>query len=130
VEGDDMNEPIADSVRSILDGHIVLSRKLATRNHYPAIDVTASISRLMTDIVPEAQVKTAGKAKETVSIMQEMEDLINIGAYKKGANPKVDNARRIIEQLNLFLKQGINEKSDSVKGLSDLENILKMEAKK
>jgi flagellum-specific ATP synthase len=130
VEGDDMNEPVADSVRSILDGHIVLSRKLATRNHYPAIDVTSSISRIMPDIVDAGRIRTAGEVKETVSIMQEMEDLINIGAYKKGANPKVDHARRIIEQLNLFLRQGIDEKSDPAKSMAELEDILKAEAKK
>jgi flagellum-specific ATP synthase len=130
VEGDDMNEPVADSVRSILDGHIVLSRKLATRNHYPAIDVTSSISRLMADITDDAQIKTAGKARETVSIMQEMEDLINIGAYKKGANPKVDHARHIIEKLNSFLRQGIDEKSEPAGSLAELENIMRQEAKK
>jgi flagellum-specific ATP synthase len=134
VEGDDMNEPIADAVRSILDGHVVLSRKLASRNHYPAIDITNSVSRLLTDIVPDTQVKTAGRAKETISIIEDMEDLINIGAYKKGANPKVDYARQIIDKLNVFLKQDINEKSDfndSVSGLRDIFKAdLKMEVKK
>jgi flagellum-specific ATP synthase len=134
VEGDDMNEPIADAVRSILDGHVVLSRKLASRNHYPAIDITNSISRVMIDIVPDRLVKTAGRARETVSIMEDMEDLINIGAYKKGANPKVDLARQIIEKLNVFLKQDIQEKSDPAASIAGLENIfkeeLKVEAKK
>jgi|GEM_PF-40654 flagellum-specific ATP synthase len=130
VEGDDMNEPIADAVRSILDGHLILSRKLASRNHYPAIEITNSISRIMADIVTEKQIKTAGKAKETVSIIEEMEDLINIGAYKKGANPKVDYARQVIDRLNTFLKQDIQERSDPAESTAGLEDIFKAELKK
>jgi flagellum-specific ATP synthase len=130
VEGDDMNEPVADAVRGILDGHIVLSRKLAGRNHYPSIELTSSISRIMMDIVPEKQMKTAGKVKEVISTMQEMEDLINIGAYKKGANPKVDYARDVMENLNGFLKQGMYEQSDYKAGCDQLEKILAQGGKK
>ncbi len=125
VEGDDMNEPIADAVRGILDGHIVLSRKLASRNHYPSIELTQSVSRIMPDITPRAMLELAGKAKETIAVMEEMEDLINIGAYKKGANPAVDRAVEIIRPLNEFLKQGIHEKYDFEKELVRLNSILK-----
>lgn len=124
VEGDDMNEPVADAVRSIIDGHIVLTRKIASRNQYPAIDVTASISRLMNDITTDEQQKYSGRAKEIVSTMEDMEDLINIGAYKKGANPKVDYARDTIEKLNGFLKQGISEKVDYSASYAELKKII------
>lgn len=130
VEGDDMNEPVADTVRSILDGHIVLSRKLAERNHFPAIDITASISRVMLDIIPEEKARLAASAKEIVSIINEMEDLINIGAYKSGSNPKVDRARAIIDKLNTFLIQRLDETSNPEEAWANLKNILKEEVKK
>jgi len=109
VEGDDMNEPIADHSRSILDGHIVLSRDLAARNHYPAIDVPHSVSRLMTNLVTDEQKQAAGKLREVLARYSEAEDLINIGAYVKGSNPKIDYAISKIEQVNAFLKQGTFE---------------------
>lgn len=109
VEGDDMNEPIADHSRSILDGHIVLSRALAARNHYPAIDVPHSVSRLMTNLVSDEQKQAAGKLREVLARYAEAEDLINIGAYVKGSNPKIDYAISKIEQVNAFLKQGTFE---------------------
>lgn len=105
VDNDDMNEPIADAVRSILDGHIVLSRKLAHMNHYPAIDVLSSISRLMTQIVPEENMKLSQKARELLAVYQGAEDLINIGAYSKGSNPKIDEAIAKIDNLQDFLTQ-------------------------
>jgi len=106
VEGDDMNEPIADHSRSILDGHIVLARDLAARNHYPAIDVPHSVSRLMVNLVSDEQRQSAGKLREVLARYAEAEDLINIGAYVKGSNPKIDYALSKIEQVNSLLKQG------------------------
>lgn len=109
VEGDDTNEPIADTVRGILDGHIVLSRKMAQKNHFPAIDVSASISRLMNAIVSPRHKQLAAYLRETLSIYEENEDLVNIGAYKAGTNPKLDDALNRIDQVNAFLKQEVGE---------------------
>ncbi len=110
VEGDDMNEPIADAVRGILDGHIILNRKLAGRGHYPAIDVLNSISRVMSDIVPPEKIKVASIARQVLSDYAEAEDLITIGAYKEGQNPKVDFAVKHIDKLRDFLTQTPLEK--------------------
>jgi len=112
VEGDDMNEPIADTVRGIIDGHIVLSRTVAMRNHYPAIDVLASISRLMQIIVSDEQNALASKMRNIMSIYYSNYDLITIGAYKLGTNPVLDDAIRKIDKINSFLMQGINDKFD------------------
>ncbi|MDY0291847.1 MAG: FliI/YscN family ATPase [Desulfuromonadaceae bacterium] len=109
VEGDDMNEPIADSVRSILDGHIVLSRDLAAKNHYPCIDILHSASRVMRDIVDEDHIKYSSKIREILATHKEAEDLINIGAYVPGSNPKIDYAISRIDAVNEFLRQGMNE---------------------
>lgn len=109
VEGDDMNDPIADTVRAILDGHIVLSRKLASANQYPAIDVLNSLSRLMLAITNEEQYKRAGKLRDILQIYKEAEDLINIGAYVAGSNPKIDEAVALIGRIRSFLKQGTND---------------------
>ncbi|MCG2822407.1 MAG: flagellum-specific ATP synthase FliI, partial [Desulfobulbaceae bacterium] len=110
VEGDDMNEPIADAVRSIVDGHIVLSRDLASQGHYPSIEVMSSISRCMTDVVPRDQVRMAHKFLEIMSTYRRSEDLINIGAYAKGSNSKIDGAIAMIDRLNGYLKQQVEEK--------------------
>lgn len=110
VDGDDMNEPIADAVRGILDGHIVLSRNLANKNHYPAIDVLASISRVMPNIVPEEHIEIVGRLKDLMSTYRDSEDLINIGAYVKGTNRKVDEAIEKIDEINEFLRQGMYDK--------------------
>lgn len=110
VEGDDFNEPIADHSRSILDGHIVLSRALAARNHYPAIDVPHSVSRLMVNLVTDEHKQAGGKLREVLARYSEAEDLINIGAYVKGSNPKIDYAISKIDQVNNFLKQGTFDK--------------------
>lgn len=107
VEADDMNEPISDNVRGILDGHIVLSRDLASINHYPSIDILNSISRLMVEVVDKAHMENALKIKEILATYREAYDLINIGAYAKGSNPKVDYAIKIIDRVNQFLKQDI-----------------------
>lgn len=109
VEGDDTNEPVADTVRGILDGHIVLSRKLANENHFPAIDVNASISRLMSNIVDEEHKATASALRDILSIYAKNEDLISIGAYKAGTNPKLDFAISKIDQVNMFLMQKVEE---------------------
>jgi flagellum-specific ATP synthase len=109
VENDDMNEPIADAVRSILDGHLVLSRKLAHKGHYPAIDVLESVSRVMPQVVPSADKHVAMKARELLATYREAEDLINIGAYVKGSNPKIDDSVKKNGSLVSFLKQGMEE---------------------
>jgi len=123
VEGDDMDEPIADAVRSILDGHIVLSRDLAMQNHYPAIDVMKSISRVMVDITTESQQKSAGMIKSTLATYQKAEDLINIGAYVQGSNPKIDRAIEMIDDINAYLCQRIEEKISYDDGLQSLVEL-------
>ena len=112
VEGDDFDEPIADASRAILDGHLVLSRTLASRGHFPPIDVMESVSRVMKDVVSEAHWKGAMDAKEMVAAYTEAEDLINIGAYKHGNNPRIDRALHFIEPLNQYLRQGLDHKVD------------------
>jgi flagellum-specific ATP synthase len=111
VEGDDMNEPVADTARSLLDGHVVLSRALANQGHYPAVDVLRSISRLMTDVVPTPQLARANKVRSWLSTYRDAEDLINIGAYTAGSNPRIDEAVAKMDAVNLFLRQGLNERS-------------------
>jgi flagellum-specific ATP synthase len=105
VEGDDMNEPVADAVRGILDGHVVLSRRLASRGQYPAIDILQSISRVMSDIVDPEVLKMASEVREILASYQEVEDLITIGAYKPGQNPRVDKAVKLHDRVLAFLKQ-------------------------
>jgi flagellum-specific ATP synthase len=111
VDGDDMNEPVADAVRSILDGHIVLSRRLAAANHYPAIDVLASVSRVMPDVVPPSHATAASTVRDILATYRDAEDLVNIGAYVAGSNPRVDHALARIDQVRLFLRQGIYDRS-------------------
>jgi len=125
VEGDDFNEPIADQCRSILDGHIILSRDLAAKNHYPAINVPQSVSRLMTALVTDDQKKSAAKLREVLARYTEAEDLINIGAYVKGSNPKIDYSLTKIDQVNDFLKQGTFEKIDFKETVNKLNLIFK-----
>ncbi len=110
VDGDDFNEPITDTARSILDGHIMLNRKLAHKNHYPAIDVLQSISRCMSSIVDKEQKTDASKIKNTMAVYADAEDLINIGAYKRGSNPTIDDAIAHIDKVNEFLLQSTEEK--------------------
>ncbi len=123
VEGDDFNEPIADQSRSILDGHIVLSRAMAAKNHYPAIDVLPSVSRLMSNLVSDEHKEAAGKLREVLARYSEAEDLINIGAYVKGSNPKIDEAIAKIDAVNDFLKQGTYEKVGFEEMLDQLMSI-------
>lgn len=110
VEGDDTNEPISDTVRGIIDGHIVLTRSLAHKNHYPAIDVNASISRLMNDIVSDEHKRAAAKIRDILSVYYQNYDLISIGAYKPGMNHKLDEAVKKIDAVDAFLCQKVNEK--------------------
>ena len=123
VEGDDFNEPIADQSRSILDGHIILSRELAARNHYPSIDVPHSVSRLMTSLVTDEHREAGAKLREVLARYSEAEDLINIGAYVKGSNPKIDYALSKIDQVNELLKQGTFEKVEFEDTLNRLISI-------
>lgn len=124
VEGDDMNEPIADAARSILDGHIVLSRELANHNHYPAIDILQSISRLMKDISDGEHRTYVARVLDIMALYKRYEDVITIGAYKEGTNPRLDYAIRMIEKIRLFLKQNITEKVTFEQGLSELYRLL------
>ncbi len=112
VEGDDMNEPVADTVRGILDGHIVLSRDLAEQQHYPAIDVLASVSRLMTEVVGPEHLQLAGKFRSLLAVYKDAEDLINIGAYAHGSNPRIDLAIKLIDGFRSYLQQETMEKAD------------------
>lgn len=124
VEGDDTNEPIADTVRGILDGHIVLSRKLANANHYPAIDINASISRLMSSIATPEHKRLAGDLRDLYSLYIQNEDLISIGAYKSGTNKRLDYAISKIDQINGFLMQKVEESFDIEEVVDLLEKIL------
>lgn len=122
-EGDDINDPIVDSVRSIVDGHISLSNELASRGHYPAIDVLRSASRVMIDVTDKEHRMDALKLKEIISIYREAEDLINIGAYAAGSNPKIDRAIEVIDEVNSFLKQNIDESTSLGESISRIRAI-------
>jgi flagellum-specific ATP synthase len=110
VEGDDLDDPIADSTRSILDGHIVLSRKLADKGHFPSIDVLKSISRVMRAVVSSEHSDLASQMRELMSVYHEAEDLINIGAYVKGSNPKIDKAIALNDFITRFLRQDVRDR--------------------
>ncbi|GAB6098896.1 flagellar protein export ATPase FliI [Halanaerocella petrolearia] len=123
VEGDDMNEPIADAVRGILDGHIVLSRDLAAQNHYPAIDILESVSRVMNDIVSAEHKEAASKLREVLATYEDSKDLVNLGVYEEGSDPKLDYALEKLEAVNNFLRQGVQESSSYQKTVEWLVNI-------
>ncbi len=123
VDGDDMNEPVADAVRSILDGHIVLSRQLASANHYPAIDVLQSVSRVMPDVADANQYSAASAIRDILATYKDAEDLINIGAYVPGSNPRVDLALSKIEGIRHFSRQGIYETSSYEQTLARLMSV-------
>lgn len=125
VDGDDFNEPIADAVRGILDGHIVLSRALAQKNHYPAIDVLHSVSRLMSSIADENHKMAASMARDLLATYEDSEDLINIGAYVKGSNPKIDKAIAYHDLLEQYLRQGITERSPFNESINILTSMFK-----
>ena len=120
-----MSEPVADAVRSLLDGHIVLSRELAWKNHYPCIDVLSSISRLMPELVSPAYLQKAGKIREWLATYNKAEDMINIGAYAKGSNPMIDVALKKIDGINAYLVQRSDERENIDDAFSSLENMTK-----
>jgi len=123
VEGDDLNEPVADAVRSILDGHLVLSRRLANQGHYPAIDLTQSISRLMNDLVDQQHLEAARQLVRLLGVYGEVEDLVNIGAYAAGSNPEADLAITMREQILSFLRQDIEEPVLFAQAQNDLAQL-------
>jgi len=123
VDGDDMNEPIADAVRGILDGHIVLDRGLANKGHYPAIDVLASVSRVMKEIISEEQEAAADQLKRMLTIYRESEDLINIGAYQRGSNPDIDQSISYIQTIWNYTRQRTTERVDLAEAQSKLIEI-------
>ncbi len=125
VEGDDTNEPVADTVRGILDGHIVLSRKMANANHFPAIDISSSISRLMPNLVDEQQRKSASEMRDILSVYEQNEDLISIGAYKDGSNKKLNHAIKKIDSVKNFLKQEMEENCDQKTMYKMMDTVLK-----
>ncbi|THB68873.1 MAG: FliI/YscN family ATPase, partial [Spirochaetaceae bacterium] len=127
VEGDDMNEPVSDTVRGILDGHIVLSRQLAEKYHYPAIDVLASLSRLANKITPSEMQQAAGNMRRMLAVYRDAEDLINVGAYSRGSSPDIDKAIELVPEINRFLQQKTSETStlqevrDAMSEITDIE---------
>jgi flagellum-specific ATP synthase len=123
VEGDDFNEPISDAMRSILDGHIILSRELAARNIYPPIDLLNSASRVMTDVTTREHRRLAGEFKETLAAYRQAEDMINIGAYKGGSNPKIDNAIAKMDQMISYLKQDVGDGVSVEESIAALSHI-------
>ena len=125
VEGDDMTEPIADETRSILDGHIVLSRKLAAKNHYPAVDIQASVSRCMNAIVTKEHKQSAQRLRKILAKYAAVELLVQIGEYKKGADSEADDALAHIDKVNGFLKQGLAEKSTFEQTLAALNEAIR-----
>jgi flagellum-specific ATP synthase len=123
VDGDDFNEPIADATRGILDGHVVLSRTLAARNHFPAIEVTASTSRVMHDIVDQDHWQMAGHLKSLLGVYQENYDYVQIGSYQAGSNPLLDEAIRLMPAIERFLRQDRSELSDLEGAKRQLDHI-------
>ena len=124
VEGDDINEPVSDAVRAVLDGHIILDRELAAHNHYPAINILSSVSRLMIDVISKDHYNFSMKLKDFLATYSEAKDLINIGAYAKGSNPKWDIAINKIERINAYLQQGIMETVSMEESMETLKEIV------
>jgi flagellum-specific ATP synthase len=124
VEGDDLSDPIADSSRSILDGHVVLSRALANAGHFPAVDVLASVSRVMNDITTEDHRKVVSQVRELMATHKEASDMIEIGAYQKGSNPRIDRAVQAVEPIRVFLRQRTDERTELSESLSRAAQIL------
>jgi flagellum-specific ATP synthase len=125
VEGDDMDDPVADAARSILDGHVTLSRRIAERNRFPAVDVLASTSRVMRSVSSPEQMAWAGQLREWMAIYAQAEDLINIGAYVKGTSPKIDQAVHVHDKIETFLRQGIEERGSYADTLGHLQAIVR-----
>jgi len=124
VEADDMNDPIGDAARSVLDGHLVLSRELAAHNHYPAIDVLSSVSRLAQDLLADEEQELAGRGRDTLAVYRKNQDLISIGAYERGSNPAIDSAIQKHDPLNQFLKQDVRETVSRKDGWDQLKNVM------
>jgi flagellum-specific ATP synthase len=122
-EGDDINDPIADAVRAVADGHIVLSRDLAHQNHYPAIDVLGSISRVMSDITTAEHQAARRELVSNLAVYKKAEDLIQIGAYAAGSNPQIDQAIKKLPDINAYLRQGVTEKADLARSLTELKSL-------
>lgn len=120
VEGDDLSDPVADAVRGILDGHIVLTRELAERGHFPAIDVLQSVSRVAPDITTSAEQGVAGKLRDLMAAYRDARDLIQVGAYVEGSDPRVDTARKALPQIEAFLRQGVQDKVDVAKSAAGM----------
>jgi flagellar biosynthesis/type III secretory pathway ATPase len=120
VEGDDTNEPIADAVRAILDGHIVLSRDLASRNHYPAIDILQSVSRTMPDVTAVDHRLKAGQVRDWLATARDSEDLVSVGAYVAGSNPKIDDALAKRDGIHAFLRQPMDQSSSYEEAVASL----------
>jgi len=126
VEGDDMNDPIADSVRGILDGHIIMSRALAEKSHFPAIDVLQSISRLAPEIAPEAMMKASSQVREVLAAYREAADLIQVGAYQAGSDPRVEIAIKLMPQFNADLRQTVKERTSLAESRTRLQALAKL----
>jgi flagellum-specific ATP synthase len=124
-DGDDMDDPVVDSARSILDGHIVLSRKIAQKNHFPAIDVLASASRVMRSVISKDHIAWAGNIREWMATYAQAEDLINIGAYVRGTNIKIDQAVAVMDRINVFLRQGVDEHSSFSDAVGQMHAIVR-----
>ncbi|MEZ4572505.1 MAG: EscN/YscN/HrcN family type III secretion system ATPase, partial [Thermomicrobiales bacterium] len=124
VDGDDFTEPVTDAVRSILDGHIYLSRDLANENHFPAVDVLGSVSRVMRDIVDDRHYRLADDLRHIMATYHHARDMIDIGAYSAGSNPKIDRAVRLMGQINSFLRQSSEDVSSVERSLDRIEGIL------
>ena len=124
VEGDDLNEPISDSVRGILDGHIVLSRRLATSNHFPAINVLDSVSRLVSDVASEEEIELSANSRDYLSLYRKNEDMINLGAYASGANGKVDAAIQVYERVMGYLRQKHTERVPVSEAYAQLKEMI------
>ncbi len=124
VEGDDMNDPVGDTVRSIVDGHIVLDRRLASRGHYPAVDILASVSRLMSDVVDKDHLGRAYELRRILADYAKIEDLVNLGAYEKGNNTGTDRALEMIDDVNVFLQQEVGTASFMEEGLKEMTRML------
>ncbi len=128
VEGDDLNDPVGDTVRSIVDGHIVLSRDIANKGHYPAIDVLASVSRVMRDVSTKEHIKLREKAIDIIAAYRGAEDMISIGAYVDGSDPKIDQAKKLMPAINNFLRQEIEKRVSLEMGVAELAKILGSDA--
>ncbi len=124
VEGDDINDPIVDTVRGIIDGHIFLSRKIAAQNHFPAIDVLGSVSRLFTEICDPEHMQAAGKMRELMAIYQDARDLIDVGAYEHGSNPKIDMAIQMMPEINRFLRQSVKDLVNMDSTIAELKQMM------